>query len=247
MQNRIFQITGLTCNNCANKVKMALNAAAEKIDISPDLAKIEFVNLNQEVSALNAQLSLVGKYVIGAELNKIATENLAKTAHNDSEQIEKVPFLVTYRPLLLVFGYILLACICVEVVNGGFALHRFMPNFMAGFFLVFSFFKLLDLTGFAQSYAMYDVIAKRFFAYGFIYPFIEAGLGAAWILAPSHALTSSVTLIVMLVSLIGVVQAVFSGQKIKCACLGAGFNLPMSTVTIIEDSLMAAMAAWMLI
>ena len=118
---------------------------------------------------------------------------------------------------------------------------------MAGFFLVFSFFKMLDLAGFANSYAMYDVIAKRFPVYGFVYPAIELALGLAYIVAPNHALTSIITLSVMVVSLIGVVQAVLSKQKIKCACLGAGFNLPMTSVTIIEDSLMAVMAVLMLI
>jgi hypothetical protein len=55
-----------------------------------------------------------------------------------------------------------------------------------------------------------------------------------------------ITLIVMLFSSIGVILAVTNKQKIRCACLGTGFNLPMTTVTIIEDLLMAAMAALML-
>ena len=118
---------------------------------------------------------------------------------------------------------------------------------MAGFFLVFSFFKILDLAGFANSYAMYDVIARRLPVYGFVYPAIELALGLAYTVAPNHVVTSIVTLVVMVVSLVGVVQAVLSKQKIKCACLGAGFNLPMTSVTIIEDSLMAVMAALMLV
>ena len=32
-------------------------------------------------------------------------------------------------------------------------------------------------------------------------------------------------------------------DKIRCACLGTVFNLPMSTVTLVEDGLMIAMAA----
>ncbi len=56
-----------------------------------------------------------------------------------------------------------------------------------------------------------------------------------------------VTLIVMSVSIIGVLQSVFNKRKIKCACLGAVFNLPMSTVTIIEDALMIAMSIAMII
>jgi hypothetical protein len=46
-------------------------------------------------------------------------------------------------------------------------------------------------------------------------------------------------------STLGVIIAVSNRQKIRCACLGAVFNLPMSTVTIVEDVLMAAMALWM--
>jgi hypothetical protein len=152
-----------------------------------------------------------------------------------------------YKPLILVFAYILLVCFAVEWLNGSFLLHRFMPNFMAGFFLVFSFFKLLDLNGFAGSYAMYDVLAKRLPVYAYIYPFIELGLGTAYLLAYRPTLINTITFIVMAFSSIGVILAVLNKQKIKCACLGTGFNLPMTTVTVIEDVLMAAMAAWMLL
>jgi hypothetical protein len=59
--------------------------------------------------------------------------------------------------------------------------------------------------------------------------------------------TNAVTFVVMTFSLLGVVRAVVSKRAIRCACLGAVFNLPMSTVTIVEDGLMAAMALWMLL
>ena len=117
---------------------------------------------------------------------------------------------------------------------------------MAGFFIVFSFFKLLDLNGFADSYAMYDIVAIRIKAYGFIYPFIELALGLAYLTGFNPIFTNWSTLIVMGVSVIGVVQSVMNRRKIRCACLGAVFNLPMSTVTIIEDLLMIVMAATML-
>ena len=60
-------------------------------------------------------------------------------------------------------------------------------------------------------------------------------------------ITNVVTLIVMSISIVGVLQSVLSKQKIQCACLGAVFNLPMSTVTIIEDALMIIMSATMLL
>ena len=152
----------------------------------------------------------------------------------------------TYKPLILVFGYILLVAILVEINDGEWGWHRFMSHFMAGFFLVFSFFKMLDLRGFASSYAMYDVLAKKLPIYGYIYPFIELVLGSLYLLGYRPMLVNIITLLVMLFSSIGVILAVTNKQKIRCACLGTGFNLPMTTVTIIEDLLMAAMAALML-
>lgn len=121
-----------------------------------------------------------------------------------------------------------------------------MQVFMAGFFLVFSFFKMLNLVAFAESYAMYDVIARKFNAWGYIYAFIELGLGLAFLLNFQLVITNWITLIVMSVSIIGVLQSVLNKRKIQCACLGAVFNLPMSTVTIIEDALMIGMSAAML-
>ena len=117
---------------------------------------------------------------------------------------------------------------------------------MAGFFLVFSFFKLLNLQGFAESYAMYDVVAKRWKGWGFAYAIIELVVGLAFLTGYNPILTNAVTFVVMSISVIGVLQSVFNKRKIKCACLGAVFNLPMSTITIIEDALMIAMSGAML-
>jgi hypothetical protein len=117
---------------------------------------------------------------------------------------------------------------------------------MAGFFLVFSFFKLLDIRGFADAYRGYDVIAERAPVWGYIYPFVELGLGLAYLFRFQPTLTNWVTLIVMSVSIIGVLRAVMAKQKIRCACLGTVLNLPMSQVTLVEDGLMIAMAVAML-
>ena len=235
-------VTGLTCNNCVAKVKTALTPYADAVEVTLKPPQVRLTGKKESIERLNALLKNIGNYQISAE---ILSENHVK--NSDDEDDGKKPFFVIYKPLLLVFFYILLVTLAVEFVNGGFVLHRFMPNFMAGFFLVFSFFKMLDLTGFASSYAMYDLLAKRVPAYGYIYPFIELGLGAAYLLAYRPMLINILTLIVMAFSSIGVILAVMNKQKIKCACLGTGFNLPMTTVTIIEDLLMAAMAAWMLI
>ena len=235
-------VIGLTCNNCVAKVKKALTPYADAVEVTLKPPQVRLAGQKESIETLNSVLKNIGNYQIDAE---ILPENQAETS--DDEDHDNKPFFVTYKPLLLVFFYILLVTLAVEFVNGGFVLHRFMVNFMAGFFLVFSFFKMLDLKGFASSYAMYDLLAKRAPIYGLIYPFIELGLGTAYLLGYRPMLINVVTLIVMAFSSIGVILAVMNKQKIRCACLGTGFNLPMTTVTIIEDLLMAAMAAWMLI
>ena len=135
----------------------------------------------------------------------------------------------------------------VEVASGRFDPMRAMAHFMAGFFLVFSFFKLLDVRAFADAYGSYDVVAAKWPVYGFIYPFMEVALGVAYLTHAVPVVTNAVTLVVMGVSAVGVVKALLAKRKIRCACLGTVFNLPMSKITLIEDGLMLAMAAGMLI
>jgi hypothetical protein len=124
--------------------------------------------------------------------------------------------------------------------------HEWMNDFMAGFFLVFSFFKLLNLSAFAQAYRGYDLIAAKSRAYAYAYPFIELALGLAYLVRWNPMVTNTITLVVMLVSTAGVLIALRKRQLIECACLGTVFKLPMSKVTLIEDLSMAAMAAVML-
>jgi hypothetical protein len=122
-----------------------------------------------------------------------------------------------------------------------------MQHFMAGFFLVFSFFKLLNLKGFAESYVMYDVVAKKIPIWAYLYAFVEVGLGISYLLNYNPLITNTCTFVVMSVSILGVLQSVFDNKKIQCAWLGAVFNLPMSTVTIIEDALMIVMSGYMIL
>ena len=154
------------------------------------------------------------------------------------------PAATTYYPLLLLIAFLIGVVALVEVRAGNFVWGRAMGNFMGAFFLAFSFFKLLDLRGFADNYRSYDVVARRVPVYGYVYPFIELLLGVAYVTGFQPFATNLVTLVVMSVSSIGVIQSLLSKRKIRCACLGTVFNLPMSTVTLVEDGLMVAMAAF---
>lgn len=75
----------------------------------------------------------------------------------------------------------------------------------------------------------------------------KLSLCLAFLTGVNPIFTNTVTFVVMTVSIIGVLQSVLNKRKIKCACLGDVFNLPMSTITIIEDALMIGMSAIMLL
>lgn len=156
-------------------------------------------------------------------------------------------FLATYRPLLLIVGYLLGITAIVELTATRFDAGRAMTNFMGGFFLAFSFFKMLDVRAFATAYSTYDVVASRWPGYGLVYPFLELLLGVAYLSGVAPVATNAATLILMVIGLVGVTEAVLNRRRIQCACLGTVFDLPMSKVTFIEDAAMAAMAAIMLI
>ena len=161
----------------------------------------------------------------------------------------------TYYPLLLIISFILICSLLVQIGqpqnSGSFGAaissSETMRLFMAGFFIVFAFFKLLDVSAFANAYAGYDLLAARWRGWGLLYPFIELGLGLAYLANWRLQLTLWVTVLVMGFSALGVIRAVLGQRKIQCACLGTVFQLPMSTVTIVEDVGMVLMAALMLL
>lgn len=157
-----------------------------------------------------------------------------------------VSWLKTYRPLILIFFYIAGGVWASALTSGDYSMPTLMNHFMGGFFLVFSFFKMLNLRGFAESYQSYDVVARAIPAYGYVYPFIELALGTLYLMNVAPFATNVATIVVMGVSSIGVLRALLRKQKIRCACLGTFFDLPMTSVTLFEDLLMAAMAGVML-
>jgi Methylamine utilisation protein MauE len=228
--------TNLRCGACVAKIAPILDADPAVKQWSADIDSPDKV-LTIEGDSIDSRhvadlLAQAGYQTLG----EIATP--APTVSAEPE--------TTNFPLLLILLYLLAVIGVIEWSLGGFVWERAMTHFMAGFFLVFSFFKLLNLSAFADSYAMYDIVAQRSRAYALAYPFIELGLGFAYLANVQPIAVNLVTLIVMGVSTIGVIRSLVSKRKIRCACLGAVFNLPMSTVTLIEDLLMAGMAAWML-
>ena len=231
----------MTCNGCVAKAKSQLLMIGDITEANVQLTAPQATITMQKhipVSVLQNALSKAGNYTI--------TEADGGMHHIEATE-ETKSWLATYKPILVIGAYITGITLLVEVVRGGFNAENWMHNFMAAFFLVFSFFKMLDLKGFAESYSTYDIVAKKWLGWGYVYAFIELALGIAYIIRFNLLLTHAITFTVMSISIIGVLQSVLNKKKIKCACLGSVFNLPMSTVTIIEDALMIAMSGIMFI
>lgn len=240
-----FEVTGMTCEACEYKIQHLFSGIdgvkSVRVDKTSNSATVE---MEKPIPLSNFQ-EVVKPYSKYSVTEKTATPTFIE------EEAPKTWF-ETYRPLLLIFSFITGVSIIkafhsdiFEMAHFGWM--HFMNNFMAGFFIVFSFFKFLNLKAFAESYAMYDLLAMKIPVYGFVYPFIELGLGLAYLTAFQPQFTNWATVIIMGFSSIGVIQSVVYKRKIRCACLGTVFNLPMSTVTIIEDLLMVGMAVLMLI
>lgn len=151
-----------------------------------------------------------------------------------------------FLPLIIIFSSITLITL-IHQFYYGWHLEDGIRVFMASFFLVFGTFKVINLAGFAEAYSMYDLVAKQFFWYGYIYPFLELTLGVAYLLKWNMLITDIFTLVLMLVSAAGVFNELRKGKHITCACLGALFKIPMTYVTLAEDLIMAAMALTMLL
>lgn len=234
-----YELTGMTCGGCVKRVEQTLAPFAEAISVTLTPPRATLSNPKAKMAEMNQALADVGSYQLSAPLTNQA---IIQTDAEDQQS----SWLSTYYPLLLIIAFIILVTTLAQT-GTQFDWSVWMRHFMAGFFIVFAFFKLLDIKSFANSYAMYDLLAMRVRAYGLVYPFIELGLGIAYLIDWQPVFTNSITLIVMLFSSIGVINSVMHQQKIRCACLGSVFNLPMSTVTIIEDLSMALMALWMLV
>lgn len=234
-----YHISGMSCGSCVARIKSALLKIGDITEANVQLtAPQATINMQRHISLERLQAA------IGATGNFIISE--AKSSSHASATPDSASWFSTYKPILLVFAYIVAITVLPALNNGDFGWETWMRHFMAAFFLVFSFFKFLNLKAFADAYSSYDIVAKQWKGWGYVYAFIELALGLAFLLHFNPLVTNGVAFVVMTISIIGVLQSVANKRKIQCACLGTVFNLPMSTITIIEDGLMILMSATMI-
>ena len=237
-----YKISGMTCGSCVGRVKSELLKLGDIVEAEVRLdAPQAVIKMSQHipVAVLQKAVAGAGKYTITE-----ADDGMRAMTHNEDVPADEKN---SYYPIFLIFGYIAVASLLVQFIAGRFNVTQWMSHFMAGFFLVFSFFKLLNIKGFAEGYGTYDIVAKAFPGWGFIYPFIELALGLLFLTEAFPLDTNLATFIVMGISSVGVIQSLLKKSVFQCACLGTIIKLPLSKVTLFEDLLMVLMSVIMII
>ena len=182
--------------SCVSKIEKSLygNSAIKKISIDKETGDTTLVGESlPHDDIISSLVAAAGEYNLRA----------TSAGHSVSKESNR-----SYKPLLIIVLYLLGTTLLLEFSSGMFQMKTWMAHFMAGFFLVFSFFKMLDIAAFAKAYQSYDIIAAKAKWYGYMFPFIELGLGIAYLLYSDNELTHLITAIVMFVSLIGVIKSV---------------------------------------
>ena len=229
----VLQISGMTCEGCKLSVQGKLGSIDGVDNVQVDLAAGEAViysknpiSLSLIKETLPPKFSLINEEVVNLDTNGELTVKESKIKQ--------------LKPLFIILGYIFIASILLNYKNWNSS--NAMLDFMGLFYIVFSFFKILDIKGFSMSFKMYDPFAKKAPIYASIYPFIEVLLGVMFLTRYEVNIALAITVIVLGVTTIGVTQTLLNKRAIKCACLGTTLNLPMTEATFIENALMIIMA-----
>jgi len=238
-----YTIEGMTCGGCKASVEKYLNEIEHVTNVSIHLEKGEAeVTMDKNITTEVLQNALPEKYTLLEKLEKKVF--VASGASSFPIEAEKSK-LQQLKPLLLIIFYIGIASVLLHYKNWSWS--EFMLDFMGLFYIVFSFFKMLDLKGFPESFKMYDPLAKRIPIYGWVYPFIETALGVLFLMRFEIEIALIVTLIILGITTVGVTKTLLDKKSIKCACLGTALKLPMTEATFIENAIMIIMAVLMLL
>jgi cation transport ATPase len=237
-----YKIKGMTCGGCKASVEKYLSQVPNVSKVIVSLEKAEAkVSMSKHIATQTLKKALPEKYTLEEKEN----ENVFQMASQSMDSTEEKSKLQQLQPLLLILFYIATASVLLHYNNWeGKAV---MLDFMGLFFIVFSFFKMLDLKNFPESFRMYDPLAKKISIYGWIYPFIETALGLMFLMRFEIDIALIATLIVLSITTVGVTKTLLDKKSIRCACLGTALKLPMTEATFIENAIMIVMAIVMLI
>ena len=157
------------------------------------------------------------------------------------------PGATSYRPVIALFAMTALMALAASqaVLGSPFTLRA--AEWFVGFSMcVLALLKLQEVEKFATMFLNYDLLAKRWVAYSYIYPFAEGFAGVLMVSGVLTWLSVPIALLIGTVGAISVFKAVYIDKReLKCACVGGSSNVPLGFVSLTENLIMIGMAIWM--
>ena len=153
----------------------------------------------------------------------------------------------SYRPVIALFAMTALMALGATYAAEGTPLTwGALQWFIAFSMVVLSLLKLQNIETFSTMFLNYDLLARRWVRYGYIYPFAEGLAGILMIAGVFDWLSVPLALLIGSVGAVSVVKAVYVDRReLKCACVGGSSNVPLGFVSLIENLMMVGMAIWM--
>ena len=157
------------------------------------------------------------------------------------------PGATSYRPVVALFAMTLLMALAASVaVHATPFTGQALAWFIAFSMTVLALLKLQDVEKFSSMFLNYDLLAKRWVPYSYIYPFAEGLAGVLMIAGVATWLSVPVALFIGTIGAGSVFKAVYVDKReLKCACVGGSSNVPLGFVSLTENLMMIGMAVWM--
>lgn len=158
------------------------------------------------------------------------------------------PKATTYTPVIALFSMTALMTLAASYAAYGTPMTlRAAEWFVAFSMTVLALLKLQNIETFSTMFLNYDLLARRWVRYSYIYPFAEGLAGILMIAGALNWLSIPIALFIGTVGAVSVFKAVYIDRRtLKCACVGGGSNVPLGFVSLTENLMMIAMALWML-
>ena len=155
----------------------------------------------------------------------------------------------TYKPVLAIFAVGFLLAVAVGVLtNWSMGYGMVLPHFISITMVLLALMKLRDVEGFSTMFLNYDVLAKRWVPYGYIYPYAELTAGLLMFAGVLSVVSIPLALFIGGIGAWSVFKAVYiEKRELKCACVGGDTNVPLGFVSLTENIMMVGMAIWMLV
>lgn len=153
----------------------------------------------------------------------------------------------TYKPVVAIFAVGFLLAIAVGVLtNWSMGYVMVLPHFISITMVLLALMKLRDVEGFSTMFLNYDVLAKRWVPYGYIYPYAELTAGLLMFAGVLSIVSIPLALFIGGIGAWSVFKAVYlEKRELKCACVGGDTNVPLGFVSLTENLMMLGMAVWM--